>query len=50
MSEAGGSGDAPHYLGHRQRLRERLLGQGGDSLADYEVLERLRIYLCMWMQ
>ena len=41
MSEAGDSGDAPHYLGHRQRLRERLLGQGGDSLADYEVLEMI---------
>ena len=33
--------EAPHYLGHRQRLRERLLGQGGDALADYEVLEML---------
>ena len=33
--------DPPHYLGHRQRLRERLLGQGGDALADYEVLEML---------
>lgn len=41
MSEAGGSGDAPHYHGHRQRLRERLLGQGGESLADYEVLEMI---------
>ena len=41
MSEAGGSEEAPHYLGHRQRLRTRLLEQGGDTLADYEVLEML---------
>jgi len=27
--------------GHRQRLRERLLERGADSLADYEVLEML---------
>jgi len=27
--------------GHRQRLRTRLLHRGGDSLADYEVLEML---------
>lgn len=31
----------PHYLGHRQRLRSRFLKIGGDSLADYEVLEIL---------
>ncbi|MUM76594.1 DNA repair protein RadC [Pseudodesulfovibrio sp. F-1] len=30
--------DKPHYLGHRQRLREKLL-QNGRSLADYELLE-----------
>lgn len=28
-----------HYLGHRARLRERFLGQGGDALPDYELLE-----------
>lgn len=28
-----------HYLGHRQRLRERLRDAGPDSLADYELLE-----------
>jgi DNA repair protein RadC len=33
--------EAPHYLGHRQRLRERLLEAGGDALADHEVLEML---------
>lgn len=31
----------PHHSGHRQRLRERLLQHGGDSLADYEVLEMI---------
>jgi DNA repair protein RadC len=33
--------DTPHYLGHRQRLRERFLDGGGKALADYEVLELL---------
>lgn len=32
---------APHYLGHRQRLRDRLLGQGAEGFADYEILELL---------
>lgn len=31
----------PHYLGHRQRLRERLLATGAETLADYELLEFL---------
>ena len=31
----------PHYHGHRQRLRERLLQSGADSLQDYELLEAL---------
>jgi DNA repair protein RadC len=30
---------APGYLGHRQRLRERFAGAGPDALADYELLE-----------
>ena len=29
----------PHYLGHRDRLRERFLTAGPDALADYEWLE-----------
>jgi DNA repair protein RadC len=29
----------PHYAGHRERLRERFLAQGGAALADYELLE-----------
>ncbi|NDE90826.1 MAG: DNA repair protein RadC, partial [Alphaproteobacteria bacterium] len=31
----------PHYAGHRQRLRERLLENGADALQDYELLEIL---------
>ena len=31
----------PHYVGHRERLRRRLLDKGGEALADYEVLEVL---------
>lgn len=31
----------PHYHGHRQRLRARVLERGPESLADYEVLEIL---------
>jgi DNA repair protein RadC len=33
--------DKPHYLGHRQRLRSKLLEHGRDSLANYELLELL---------
>ena len=33
--------DQPHYLGHRKRLRERLLGAGPGALPDYELLEFL---------
>ena len=29
----------PHYFGHRERLRDRFRMAGGDSLADYELLE-----------
>src|SRR5262245_53657285 len=35
------SGEAPDYLGHRQRLRERFLTGGSAALADYELLELL---------
>jgi DNA repair protein RadC len=31
----------PHYLGHRQRLRERFLKSGVEGFADYEVVELL---------
>ncbi|HUH85593.1 MAG TPA: UPF0758 domain-containing protein [Stellaceae bacterium] len=33
--------EKPHYLGHRERLRERLLLGGADALPDYELLEFL---------
>jgi DNA repair protein RadC len=36
---AGLAEPAPHYLGHRERLRERFLKGGSDALADYELLE-----------
>lgn len=31
----------PHYLGHRQRLRQKFLEADGDGLLDYELLELL---------
>jgi DNA repair protein RadC len=31
--------EPPHYLGHRERLRQRFLKAGSDGLADYELLE-----------
>lgn len=31
----------PHYHGHRQRLRQRFLRDGGTSMADYELVELL---------
>jgi len=37
----GGSGGRPHYTGHRQRLRQRVLEAGGQALHDYEILEVL---------
>jgi DNA repair protein RadC len=33
--------EKPHYLGHRQRLRERLIEAGAAALPDYELLEFL---------
>jgi DNA repair protein RadC len=38
---APGSEPAPHYLGHRQRLQQRLIADGGEDLPDYELLELL---------
>jgi DNA repair protein RadC len=35
----GDGDDEPHYLGHRNRLRQRFVETGGDSLPDYELLE-----------
>jgi DNA repair protein RadC len=31
--------EEPHYLGHRERLRERFYSAGPDALSDYELLE-----------
>ncbi|MBD0416533.1 RadC family protein [Oryzicola mucosus] len=31
----------PHYLGHRDRLRERFAAVGAEAMADYELLELL---------
>jgi DNA repair protein RadC len=31
----------PHYLGHRERLRDRFREAGADALSDYELLELL---------
>lgn len=33
--------ETPHYHGHRERLRRRLLDKGAESLSDLEVLEYL---------
>jgi len=35
------AGPAPHFYGHRQRLRTRLIAGGADNLPDYELLEVL---------
>ena len=29
----------PHYLGHRERLRDRFLDAGPDAVTEYELLE-----------
>ncbi|MGC2415127.1 MAG: DNA repair protein RadC [Stellaceae bacterium] len=33
------AGAIPHFYGHRQRLRQRLIAGGPDNLPDYELLE-----------
>jgi DNA repair protein RadC len=40
-SDRGVADDAPHYHGHRQRLRDRFREAGADALSDYELLELL---------
>ena len=39
--EDAGNDPPPHFLGHRERLKERFRETGGDALADYELLEML---------
>jgi len=46
MPETTSKPETPHYLGHRQRLRERFERAGADSLPDYELLELL-LYLAI---
>ena len=41
VSDPAPADDKPHYLGHRDRLRERLLHAGPEALSDYELLEFL---------
>ena len=38
-SDSQSPDEAPHYHGHRMRLRERFHGAGPDALSDYELLE-----------
>jgi DNA repair protein RadC len=40
-SDGGLAGAAPHYHGHRERLRGRFREAGADALSDYELLELL---------
>jgi hypothetical protein len=35
----GADESAPHYVGHRDRLKSRFAESGGDGFADYELLE-----------
>ncbi|MGB7126148.1 MAG: DNA repair protein RadC [Methylovirgula sp.] len=39
MKSASPPADVAHYVGHRERLRERFMKAGGRALADYELLE-----------
>jgi DNA repair protein RadC len=40
-SESGAAEGAPHYHGHRARLRARFREAGAEALSDYELLELL---------
>ena len=39
LSDPSGFSEAPHYHGHRERLRDRFRDAGADALSDYELLE-----------
>jgi DNA repair protein RadC len=41
LSKARAAEEKPHYLGHRERLRERFVSAGHGALPDYELLELL---------
>ena len=36
---SAGFAEAPHFHGHRERLRERFRSAGADALSDYELME-----------
>ena len=38
---SGQEADKPHWQGHRERLRQKLLSRGPNALDDYELLETL---------
>jgi hypothetical protein len=38
----------PHFHGHRQRLRKRMIANGAESLPDYELLEMLLFAAQAW--
>ena len=44
-SARDGLSEAPHYVGHRDRLRERFEESGPATLQDYELLEMLLFYV-----
>ena len=37
----GEASSKPHFLGHRERLRERFREAGPEALPDYELLEMI---------
>ena len=39
MSGRAAIGEPAHYVGHRARLRERLLQAGSEAVADYELID-----------
>jgi DNA repair protein RadC len=39
MTVAAEPDEAPHYHGHRERLKTRFRAAGGEALADYELIE-----------
>jgi len=39
MASSDDDGATPHYHGHRERLRQRLLAAGAEAVPDYELLE-----------
>jgi len=39
MTGGAATGEPAHYIGHRARLRERLLQAGAEAVADYELIE-----------